>query len=38
QVRFYQVELELIDLETNQKIWIGQKKLKKHIKRPRRRF
>ena len=38
QIRFYQVELELIDLETNQKIWIGQKKLKKHIKRPRRRF
>ena len=31
QVRFYQIELELINIETNQKVWIGQKKLKKVI-------
>lgn len=34
QVRFYQVELELIDLETNRKVWIGQKKLKKTVTKP----
>ncbi|MEA3506722.1 MAG: penicillin-binding protein activator LpoB [Elusimicrobiota bacterium] len=31
-VRFYQVNLELVDTETNQKVWIGSKKLKKYIK------
>lgn len=35
QVRFYQVELELIDLESNEKVWIGQKKLKKVVKQSR---
>jgi uncharacterized protein (TIGR02722 family) len=34
QVRFYQVELELIDLESNRKVWIGQKKLKKTVTKP----
>ena len=34
-VRFYQVELELINLETNEKVWIGQKKIKKIVKRSR---
>jgi uncharacterized protein (TIGR02722 family) len=34
QVRFYQVELELVDLETNRKAWIGQKKLKKTVSKP----
>ena len=34
-VRFYQVELELIDIETNEKAWIGQKKLKKVVSRSR---
>ncbi len=33
-VRFYQVELELINLESNEKVWIGQKKIKKVVKRP----
>ena len=33
KVVFYQVNLELIDLETNVKSWIGQKKIKKLIKR-----
>lgn len=31
QVRFYQIELELINIESNQKVWIGQKKVKKVI-------
>jgi len=33
-VRFYQINLELINLETNQKAWIGEKKIKKLVKRP----
>lgn len=31
---YYQVSLELIDLESNRKVWIGQKKIKKLIERP----
>lgn len=38
QVRYYQVELELIELETNEKVWIGQHKEKKLIKNPKVRF
>ena len=38
QVRYYQVELELIALETNEKAWIGQKKLKKLVKNPKFRM
>jgi uncharacterized protein (TIGR02722 family) len=34
-LRFYQVELEVVDLETNEKVWIGQKKLKKIVSRGR---
>lgn len=30
---FYTVNLELIDVETNQKVWIGNKKIKKLIER-----
>ena len=37
-VRFYQVELELINLESNEKVWIGQKKLKKLVKNPKFRM
>jgi hypothetical protein len=35
QVRFYQVELELINLESNEKVWIGQKKIKKIVEQSR---
>ena len=35
---FYQVDLELIDLESNEKSWIGQKKIKKGIERKRSVF
>lgn len=33
QVRFYQVDLTLINIANNQKVWIGQKKIKKSIKK-----
>lgn len=37
-VMFYQVNLELIDIQTNRKVWIGDKKIKKLIERSRTRF
>ena len=33
-IKFYQVDLELIELETNEKVWIGSKKIKKKVKKP----
>lgn len=38
QVRFYQVDLNLVSLADNSKVWAGQKKIKKHIERPKLRF
>ena len=35
---FYQVNLELIHLETHRKVWIGEKKIKKFIKKSRMRL
>jgi len=35
EIRFYQVDLTLVDIETNEKVWIGQKKIKKFIGRSR---
>ena len=32
-VRFYQVDLTLIDLVNNRKVWVGQKKIKKTVAR-----
>ena len=32
QVRFYQVNLELISIKDNRKVWIGEKKIKKLLK------
>ena len=34
-VMYYQVDLELIDMENNLKVWIGNKKIKKLIKKPK---
>jgi len=31
QVKYYQVNLELINMETNRKAWIGEKKIKKFV-------
>jgi hypothetical protein len=33
QARFYQVDLNLIDLANNRKVWLGQKKIKKTIEK-----
>ncbi|MXZ02053.1 penicillin-binding protein activator LpoB, partial [Candidatus Poribacteria bacterium] len=33
QVVFYQTDLTLTNIETNEKVWIGQKKIKKFIGR-----
>jgi hypothetical protein len=35
RVMFYQINLELIEIETNRKLWIGDKKIKKYITRSR---
>ncbi|MCK8523714.1 penicillin-binding protein activator LpoB [Aquimarina sp. D1M17] len=32
KVVYYQVDLELIDLQSNEKVWIGDKKIKKFVK------
>jgi len=32
-VKFYQVDLEIVHLETNEKVWIGDKKIKKTVKK-----
>ena len=33
KVAFYQVDLTLTDLQSNEKVWLGQKKIKKYIAR-----
>jgi uncharacterized protein (TIGR02722 family) len=33
QVRSYQIDMTLVDIETNEKTWIGQKKIKKFVGR-----
>jgi uncharacterized protein (TIGR02722 family) len=35
EVRYYQVNLELIAIQSHQKVWIGDKKIKKFIKKGR---
>lgn len=37
-VKYYQVELELVNILTNEKVWIGQKKIKKLVTRPKTRL
>lgn len=37
-IKFYQVNLTLIDLEKNKKVWIGEKKIKKLLKQKRFSF
>lgn len=38
QVRYYQVDLTLISLKNNRKVWLGQKKIKKVVKNSKLRF
>lgn len=33
QARFYQIDMTLIDLESNRKVWVGQKKIKKTVEK-----
>jgi uncharacterized protein (TIGR02722 family) len=33
EVRYYQVDLTLVDIQTNVKDWVGQKKIKKYVGR-----
>ena len=35
---FYQVDLQMVDLETNAKVWFGQKKIKKVVEKKRSVF
>ncbi len=37
-LKYYQVELELVDIETTEKVWIGQKKIKKIVEQKKRRI
>jgi uncharacterized protein (TIGR02722 family) len=37
-VTYYQVDMTLVDLETNQKVWVGQQRIKKYVERPRVRI
>lgn len=32
KVIYYQIDLELTDIQTNEKVWIGDKKIKKYVK------
>jgi len=38
RVIFYQTNMELTNLETNERVWIGQKRIMKDITQPRRRI
>ena len=38
EVTFYQTNLELISVESNEKVWVGEKKIKKLIDRAKTRF
>jgi len=33
EVKFYQVDLEMINVETNEKVWIGSKEIKKFVEK-----
>lgn len=35
RIIYYQVNLELIDMANNRKVWLGDKKIKKYVKRAR---
>ena len=37
-IKFYQVDLEMIHLETNEKVWMGDKKIKKYVKKRSRKW
>jgi len=38
RIMYYQTDLELINIESNEKVWIGTKKIKKEISRGKSKF
>ncbi len=38
QVKYYQVNLELINIETNKKVWVGEKQIKKLVSQNSSKF
>lgn len=38
KVVYYQVDLELVDMKDNRKVWIGDKKIKKFVERAKYKF
>lgn len=36
--KFYQIDLELINVETNEKVWIGSKEIKKLVQKSKTKF
>ena len=38
QVRYYQVDLTMISMADNRKVWLGQKKIKKYVKNAKLRY
>lgn len=38
QVRYYQVDLTMVSLADNRKVWLGQKKIKKFVKNSKLRY
>jgi uncharacterized protein (TIGR02722 family) len=38
KVVYYQVDATLVDLQSNEKIWVGQHKIKKYVEKPRLRL
>jgi uncharacterized protein (TIGR02722 family) len=38
QVKYYQVNLELVNIENNRKAWIGEKKIKKYVSQSGTKF
>ena len=37
-LKYYQIDLELVDITTNEKVWLGQKKIKKVVEQQKRRL
>jgi uncharacterized protein (TIGR02722 family) len=37
-VKYYQINMELVDIATNQKVWIGEKKIKKVVTQDKYKF
>lgn len=38
QVKYYQVNLELVNIESNRKAWVGEKKIKKYVSQSGTKF